>query len=178
MSSPLSGFKLNTMAKSLAAGFSAQEGAQEMSVQEGANAPQEVSLTSTAAVEYMPHQEFELGEAGSFPEASVVELRQKLEGEKHYLKEELSGAAGQTVEYEIIVRNIGTLTRTFSLLAPRGCEDKVWAGKSPQPLAAGKAGAFTCKEKLATGRLPVTAVVEGSEGFGTRNSNQLTVKVH
>ena len=171
------GFRLNTMAKSLAAGFEPGEGAQEMYVQEGANAPEEVGLTSSATIEYKPHQEFEIGEPHEFPEASVVELKQRIEGEKHFLKEERSAKAGQTVEYEIIVRNIGTLTRTFSLIGPKSCEHVAWTGKKPQPLAAGKAGAFTCKEKLVAGRLPFAATVEGSQGFGKHESNKLKINV-
>jgi uncharacterized repeat protein (TIGR01451 family) len=108
------------------------------------------------------------------PEFTIEKL-QRLEGEANFTKNELTGQLGQTVEYEIIVTNTGNVTLKFSNFTDTKCEGI--AGGATE-LAAGASTTFTCHHKLtAVGTWTNVATIEGNEGTGKKESNEVVVKV-
>ena len=107
--------------------------------------------------------------------AFTIEKEQKLSGEGTYTKFELTGAIGQTVDYEVIVKNTGNTTLTFGALSDGGCEG-VTGGASE--LASGEAATFTCSHKLTgTGKYSNAASITGNEGTGSETSNTVITNV-
>jgi len=93
-----------------------------------------------------------------------------------FTKNELTGAIGETVNYEIIVHNTGEVALKFSPLVDANCEGISPAGSTE--LAAGKSETFTCSHKLTTvGTWTNVATIEGNEGTGKKESNEVVVKV-
>jgi uncharacterized repeat protein (TIGR01451 family) len=105
----------------------------------------------------------------------TIEKLQKLEGQGAFTKNELIGQIGQTVDYEIIVTNTGNVTLKFSNFTDAKCEGI--AGGANE-LAPGASTTFTCTHKLTSvGRWTNVATIEGNEGTGTKESNEVAVEV-
>jgi len=94
----------------------------------------------------------------------------------------LTGAIGQTVDYEIVVKNTGEVPLTFSSLADANCDSGTIAGGSGStPLAPGESTTYTCDHVLTgTGSYPNVASITGTpEGEApiTHESNRVVVEV-
>ncbi|MFI4993423.1 MAG: choice-of-anchor Q domain-containing protein [Solirubrobacterales bacterium] len=106
--------------------------------------------------------------------AFTIETQQKLTAEPTYTKTELNGEAGDTVDYEIIVKNTGSTPLKFGALKDSGCESISPAG--PTELEATTEETFTCTHKLtAFVKYSNEASIEGNEGTGSETSNGVTV---
>ena len=110
------------------------------------------------------------------PEFTIEKL-QRLEGEATFTKSELTGSIGQTVEYEIVVRNTGNTPLQFSHFQDARCEG-ISGGPGEKPLQPGQVTTFTCTHRLtAPGTWTNAATIEGNEGTGKKESNEVVVKV-
>ncbi len=110
------------------------------------------------------------------PEFTIEKL-QRLEGEATFTKSELTGSVGQTVEYEIVVRNTGNTPLQFSHFQDARCEG-ISGGPGEKPLQPGQVTTFTCTHRLtAPGTWTNAATIEGNEGTGKKESNEVVVKV-
>jgi uncharacterized repeat protein (TIGR01451 family) len=105
----------------------------------------------------------------------TIEKFQRLGGQGAFTKNELIGQIGQTVEYEIVVTNTGNVTLKFSHFTDTKCEG-IAGGASE--LAPGASTTFTCSHKLTSvGIWTNAATIEGNEGTGSKESNQVVVEV-
>jgi uncharacterized repeat protein (TIGR01451 family) len=104
----------------------------------------------------------------------TIEKQQRLKGEAGYTTSELNGEVGQTVEYEIIVKNTGTTSIKFSKLTDAKCE-----GISPSgevEVAGGGEQVYTCSHVLTTtGKYGNTGTITGAGK--TETSNEVVVDV-
>ncbi len=107
------------------------------------------------------------------PSFSIEELQELGFG---FTKSELTGAGGETVSYEIVVKDTGDTTLRFRDLSDDGCENIV--PDAEETLAAGGEETYTCSHMLtAPGVYGDEAAIEGDEGTGTRTSNRVEVRV-
>ena len=91
-----------------------------------------------------------------------------------FTKSELSGAAGQTVDYEVIVHNTGNVVLKLSVLADANCTGISPAGATE--VGVGKSETFTCERALtAAGSYTNEASIEGDGIAKTSNKVVLTV---
>ncbi len=91
-----------------------------------------------------------------------------------FTKAELQGAAGQTVEYEVIVRNTGNVPLKLSALADANCTGLSPAGATE--VAVGGSETFTCERALTgAGSYANEATIEG-DGL-TKTSNRVVLTV-
>jgi hypothetical protein len=107
----------------------------------------------------------------------TIEKLQKIQGSAGgFTKEELTGQIGQTVDYELIVKNTGELALKFGPLTDSKCTNIKPSGATE--LQAGEAETFTCEHLLTTvGRYTNTGTIEGNEGTGSKTSNEVLVVV-
>ena len=66
---------------------------------------------------------------------------------------ELTGAIGQTVDYEITVKNTGNISLGFSALEDAKCEG-IAGGPGGKELAVGESSTYTCSHVLSAMGLP------------------------
>ncbi len=104
-----------------------------------------------------------------------IEKLQRIAGEGSYGAGELSGKLGQTVEYEIVVKNTGNLKLKFGALKDSGCEGITPSGTTE--VGVNEEESFTCTHTLAVGTTTNEASIEGNEGTGKQTSNKVTAKV-
>jgi hypothetical protein len=79
--------------------------------------------------------------------AFTIEKTQKIEGSSgSFTSSPLSGKIGQTVDYQIVVKDTGNTSLTFSSFADTKCE--VIAGGPSKALAAGESATYTCHHTL------------------------------
>lgn len=79
----------------------------------------------------------------------TIEKLQKLESESVYTTAKLSGTVGQTIDYEIVVRNTGNMVLALSPLVDHQCDEGTLAGGAPSnQLAIGAQAMYTCTHKL------------------------------
>ncbi len=106
----------------------------------------------------------------------TIEKLQKIEGEPGFTQLPLSGKDGQTVEYEIIVKNTGNVTLKFKPLVDAKC-----TGISPSgevTILGGGAQTYTCHHLLSgSGTYTNTASIEGNEETGSKTSNEVIVNI-
>ncbi len=105
----------------------------------------------------------------------TIEKLQRIAGEPTYGAAEVSGKLGQTVEYEIVVKNTGNVTLKFGALTDANCSGIAPSGATE--LKAGKEETFTCSHTLAVGSYSNEASIEGNEGTAKKTSNKVTAKV-
>jgi hypothetical protein len=113
--------------------------------------------------------------------AFTIEKLQRIAGSgAGYTTETLTATVGETVEYEIIVKNTGTVPETFTSFTDPECEGAIAGGPSG-PVAEGGSTTYTCKRALnATGTFTNAAEVTGSTVGGrptTKPSNVVEVTV-
>ena len=106
--------------------------------------------------------------------AFEIEKLQAIKGSgSGFTKAELPGAVGQTVEYEIVVRNTGNVPLALSALADANCTGISPSGATELPV--GSSETFTCERVLASaGTYTNEATIEGAGRIGT--SNRVTVQ--
>ena len=115
--------------------------------------------------------------------AFTIEKRQEIAGSRSgFTTSPLTGAIGQTVDYEIIVENTGVFPETFSEFTDPHCDPGTLAGgPGASSLAPGQSTTYTCDHLLtAPGRYTNEATVTGVSFVGvpvTRTSNQVVVEV-
>ena len=104
--------------------------------------------------------------------AFTIEKLQRIGGE--FTKSELTGKVGQTVHYEIIVTNTGEVPLKFANFSDPACTNIKGGAKELTP---GQTATWTCEHKLTTtGKYINSAAVEGGDGTGTMQSNEVVVK--
>ena len=88
------------------------------------------------------------------------------------LQPNTTGKLGQTVEYQIVVKNTGNVALKFGALKDANCEgiipcrrDAKWASAAKSP--------SRCSHTLAVGTYTNEASIEGNEGTGTKTSNKV-----
>jgi hypothetical protein len=114
----------------------------------------------------------------------TIEKLQKIDGSGSFTTAPLTGAVGQTVDYEIIVKDTGNTVLTLSGFSDPHCDAGTLAGGSAS-LAPGEATTYTCRHVLATadqiaGHFENTAVVTGTPPDGppvSHTSNTVIVNV-
>jgi hypothetical protein len=115
--------------------------------------------------------------------AFTIEKRQEIAGSRSgFTTAPLTGAIGQTVDYEIIVENTGVLPETFSEFTDPHCDPGTLAGgPGASSVAPGQSSSYTCDHLLsAAGRYTNEATVTGVSLVGlpvTHTSNQVVVEV-
>jgi len=110
--------------------------------------------------------------------AFTIEKLQRLDETGSFTKEELTGALGQTVNYEIIVTNVGDVTLTFKNFVDADCEGIVGGPGPGGEIKVGQSATWICFHVLtSTGTWPNVATIEGNEGTGKKESNEVVVKV-
>jgi hypothetical protein len=182
----LAGFTLNAMMTTSTVTFAAAQ-AQELVVETLGNPVKRQEGLLTASAKNAYGQGLEFGEVGELPQKETVSLLERLEGEstKKYFDSVPPAKVGQTIEYQLIVRNIFSVERAYS--APSvidtatgapGCGEFMPSQPERFSLAAGASKEYKCKRKLtAAGKYVDVAEVTGSEGFGTRSSTEAKVTV-
>ena len=120
--------------------------------------------TNTVEVEVKEEEE---------PSFEVIK-EQKLGAASSYTKHKLTGKLGETVDYQITVKNTGNVPITLESFTDANCTHIVGPGKSE--LAVGGSTTYTCDHKLtSTGTWTNVASVEGSHK--TEKSNKVEVEV-
>ena len=106
----------------------------------------------------------------------TIEKLQRVTGEPLYTKSEVTGNTGQTLEYEIVVKNTGNVQLKFTALADGNCTGINPPGTTE--LAPTAEETFTCTHVLGNaGTYTNEASIEGSNGTGTKTSNVVTAKI-
>ena len=107
----------------------------------------------------------------------TIEKLQEIEGSNAgFTKSKLTGAIGQTVDYEIIVKNTGNVALKFGKLVDSNCTSIAPSGE--ETVAAGGEETYTCHHELtAVGVYSNEATIEGNEGTGSETSNKVEVDV-
>ena len=106
----------------------------------------------------------------------TIEKLQRILGEANYTKSEVSGKTGQTVEYEVVVKNTGNVAIKFSALTDTACEGVSPSGTTE--LGPASEETFTCTHVLGNaGTYSNEASIEGNGGTGTKTSNVVTAKI-
>jgi hypothetical protein len=128
--------------------------------------------------------EFDLGvqlECPPEPAFSITKLQQ-IEGSKTgFTESELAAEKGQTVDYEVVVKNTGNVPLTFSAFTDEHCED-VTGGPGGAQLALGASTTYLCNHLLTVvGPYTNTASVTGAPPSGdgspiTKTSNTVVVE--
>jgi hypothetical protein len=120
--------------------------------------------------------------------AFTIEKRQEIAGSgKGFTNVELSANVGQTIDYEVIVKNSGNVPLTFTGFTDEKCDPGTFSGGPGGPVLPGGSTIYFCNhmvleaDKLA-GVYSNTATVTGTppEGFGppaTHTSNTVLVEV-
>jgi len=115
--------------------------------------------------------------------AFTIEKLQEIAGSgSGFTKSPLTGVIGQTVEYEIVVRNTGVPALTLSNFTDQHCDPGTIAGGPGEaPLAPGEATTYTCTHLLTsagiyTNEATVTGTAPGEAPL-TQTSNQVVVEV-
>jgi hypothetical protein len=120
--------------------------------------------------------------------AFSIEKLQRIAGSGSFTTQTLSGQVGQTVEYEVVVKNTGNVTLTMSGFADANCDPgTIGGGPAGGVLAAGASATYTCSHQLSEADLTVgsysnTAGVTGTPPPGageaiTHTSNTVVVTV-
>ena len=106
----------------------------------------------------------------------TIEKLQEIEGSgAGFTKSKLTGKVGETVDYEIVVKNTGNVPLKFDKLGDAGCENITPSGEVTVPV--GGEQTYTCEHLLAVGSYSNEASISGNEGTGTKTSNKVLVNV-
>ena len=113
----------------------------------------------------------------------TIEKQQEIKGSGTGFKTSpLTGEIGQTVDYEIVVRNTANVPETFSPLTDANCDEgTIVGGPGSSPVAPGESTTYTCDHVLRkVGMYTNEATVTGESVGGiplTQTSNQVLVEV-
>jgi hypothetical protein len=116
------------------------------------------------------------------PAFSIEKLQEIPGSGSGYSAGPLTGKLGQTVDYEIVVRNTGPVAETFAEFHDARCDPgTITGGPGSSQVAPGEATTYTCSHVLTSvGNYVNEATVTGSSADGTRvthTSNQVVVDV-
>jgi hypothetical protein len=116
------------------------------------------------------------------PSFTIEKLQEISAGTSGFTTSPLSGSIGQTVDYEIVVRNTGNVAETFSEFTDAHCDPGTIAGgPGSSPVAPGRSTTYTCDHLLTmVGSYTNQAMVTGTSTGGTpvqHTSNQVMVEV-
>ncbi len=119
---------------------------------------------------------------GCEPEFTIEKLQQIEGGESGFTTSPLTGAIGETVDYEIIVENTGLSPTTFAEFTDPHCEAATLAGgPGTSQLLPGESTTYSCSQVLSgDGAYTNEATVTGTSLTGvtaTHTSNQVVVNV-
>ena len=115
--------------------------------------------------------------------AFAIEKRQEIMGSgKGFTTSPLTGAIGQRVDYEIVVKSTGSVAETFNEFTDSHCDPGTIAGgPGSSPVAPGQSTTYTCDHLLTSvGSYTNEATVTGTSTGGaplTHTSNQVVVEV-
>lgn len=121
------------------------------------------------------------------PAFSIEKLQRIEGGGGEFTTSNLTGQVGQTVEYEIVLKNTGNVPLTFDALSDAQCDGAISGGLGATALAAGESATYTCSRVITTadrsaGSISNTASTTGTprQGEGepiTHGSNTVIVNV-
>ncbi len=104
-----------------------------------------------------------------------IEKLQQIAGESGFTKAALTGHIGQTVNYEVIVKDTGNTPLLFKALSDAKCSAISPSGEVE--LARGGEQVYTCSHELTeAGSYSNSASITGNEGTGTKTSNAVVVE--
>ena len=114
------------------------------------------------------------------PNYSIEKLQRV--GAESFNHETRSAAVGQTVEYEILVKNTGNVPLTFSSFVDAHCDAGTLAGGPSGAVKPGETAIYTCSHLVTStdqshGSYSNEASITGNEGTGTKTSNKVEVTV-
>ena len=106
----------------------------------------------------------------------TIEKLQEVEGSHDgFTASKLTSEVGQTIDYEVIVKNTGNVTLKFQPLSDAGCSSIAPSGEVT--LAPGGEKVYTCSHELTTGGVYANeASIEGNESTGTKTSNKVELQ--
>ncbi len=99
--------------------------------------------------------------------AMTLEKLQRIGATNGYASTPLKGEVGQTVEYEIVVKNTGNIALTLGGLADPRCDAGTISGTPPNPLAPGASTSFTCTHVLSAADLSAGSYTNTAGETGT-----------
>jgi hypothetical protein len=113
--------------------------------------------------------------------AFTIEKLQQIEGSGNpFTSSELDGELGQTVDYQIIVKNTGNVPLTFSEFTDEKCTN-IAGGPGATPVAPGESTTYTCEHLLASFGEYTNAATDTGTATGdppvTHASNTVIVNV-
>jgi uncharacterized repeat protein (TIGR01451 family) len=116
------------------------------------------------------------------PSFTIAKLQKIRGSSSSFTPAPLTGALGQTVDYEIVVKNTGNVPETFTEFTDAHCDAGTLAGgPGSSPVPAGQTTLYTCDHVLTTvGSYTNEATVTGNTTDGvpvTQTSNQVEVTV-
>jgi uncharacterized repeat protein (TIGR01451 family) len=107
----------------------------------------------------------------------TIEKLQKLASENVFTPFEVFGKVGETVQYEIIVRNTSSVPVTFSNFVDTNCTN-IAGGPGANAVPPGEVTIYTCEHTLTSvGEWANEASVEGNEEAGRKTSNRVVARV-
>jgi hypothetical protein len=115
--------------------------------------------------------------------AFTIEKRQEILGSgTGFTTSPLTGAIGQRVNYEVVVKNTGSFAETFSEFTDNHCDPgPIAGGPGSSPVGSGQSTTYTCDHVLTSvGSYTNEATVTGTSAGGaplTHTSNQVVVEV-
>jgi hypothetical protein len=145
-------------------------------------APPQTAPPQTTPPQTTPPGSGRSSDCGCKP-AFTIEKRQMIAGGGgDFTISPLTGTTGQTVDYEMIVKNTGVFPETFSEFTDLHCDPGTLAGgPGASAVAPGQSTTYTCSHLLkTTGRYTNEATVTGASLVGipvTHTSNQVVVVV-
>ncbi len=115
----------------------------------------------------------------------TIEKQQEIPARGTWTKEKVVGVVGETVLYQVLVKNTGNVPLTFSNFSDPHCDaGTIAGGPGASPVAPGETTVFTCSHVLVTvGEFTNTAAITGTPPPGqghksvTEKSNKVVVKV-
>jgi uncharacterized repeat protein (TIGR01451 family) len=119
---------------------------------------------------------------GCEPSFTIEKRQEIMGGRSGFTTSRLTGSIGQTVDYEIVVKNTANVPETFSEFTDPHCDSgTVAGGPGTSPVAPGQSTTYTCDHVLtAAGSYTNEAIVTGTSTGGipaTHTSNQVVVEV-
>lgn len=140
-----------------------------------------ITRTSNTVVAEVP-----LPPALPAPAFTLEKLQQIVGAGGSYTSGQLSGVVGQTVEYEIVVKNMGNVPLTLSSLSDPHCDAATLAGgpEGGAALPVGASSTYTCTHRLSAAdgtagsyanTVTLTGTPPGGEGSPITNSSNTVV---
>ncbi len=141
----------------------------------------EASLTEAPFTTYTTEFTIEPPGEVKMPEFTIEKLQEMQGSGSGFTKSPLTGSIGQTVDYEMVVKNTGNVPLTFSDFTDARCDAGTIAGGPGEAgVEPGSSTTYTCSHVLTSvGTYVNEATVTGTDGAApiTHTSNPVEVKV-